>query len=227
MVLRWFYKVHKWVGVAVGVVLLMWIVTGVLLSAGEGRGKDRGAPPDYGMATVAPAAAVAAATRGDSGLHAIRGVELDRLGDRVIYRVKGSPRGTALIDAGTAERIVITESLARALAQSAVPGSPIVSAELIRANDRGYPGSLPAWRVRFGDEGATWFHVGTQDGLINISTTTSRTSSTLHGLHTFGSLTALHIERRHIRLLLIGASLVALAVVVTGYVLSLPRRRRA
>jgi Na+-transporting NADH:ubiquinone oxidoreductase subunit F len=226
-VLRWFYKVHKWVGVAVGVVLLMWIVTGVLLSTGEGRGQGRADPPDYGKATIAPAAAVTAATSGDSGLRGVRVVELDRLGDRVIYRVKGSPRGTALIDAGTGERIVITEPLARALAQRAVPGGAIESAELIRANDRGYPGSLPAWRVRFGDAEATWFHVSSQDGLITISTTTSRTSSTLHGLHTFGSLTALRIERRHIRLLLIGASLVALAVVVTGYVLSLPRRRGA
>lgn len=224
--LRWFYKVHKWVGVTIGVVLLMWIVTGVLLSAAEGRGKGRADPPDYGKAVVAPSAAVAAATGGDSGLRGVRAVELDRLGDRVIYRVRGSPRGTVLIDAGTGERIVVTESLARALAQGAVPGGAIVSAGLIRANDRGYPGSLPAWRVTFGDAEATWFHVSTQDGLINISTTASRTSSTLHGLHTFGSLTALHIERRHIRLLLIGASLVALAVVLTGYVLSLPRRRR-
>jgi uncharacterized membrane protein YkoI len=226
-VLRWFYKVHKWVGVSVGAVLLMWIVTGVLLSAGEGRGQGRAAPPDYARATVSPAAAVAAATTGDSGLRGIRAVELDRLGDRVIYRVKGAPRGTALIDATTGVRIVISESLARELAQRAVPGGTIESAELIRANDRGYPGSLPAWRVRFADADATWFHLGLQDGLVNISTTTSRTSSTLHGLHTFGSLTALHIERRHIRLLLIGASLVALAVVVTGYVLSLPRRRGA
>lgn len=225
--LRWFYKVHKWVGVSVGVVLLMWIVTGVLLSVGEGRGQSRPAPPDYARATLSPAAAVAAASTGDSGLRAIRVVELDRLGDRVIYRVKGAPRGTALIDATTGERIVVGESLARELAQRAVPGGTIESAELIHANDRGYAGSLPAWRVRFADADATWFQLSAQDGLINISTTTSRTSSTVHGLHTFGSLTALRIERRHIRLLLIGASLVALAVVVTGYVLSLPRRRGA
>ncbi len=225
--LRVFYKVHKWVGVAVGVVLLMWIVTGVLLSAGEGRGQGRVTPPDYSRATVSPAAAIAAASTGDSGLKAVRSVELDRLGDRLIYRVKGTPRGVALIDAGTGERIAIDESLARTLAQQAVPGGAIASAELIHANDRGYPGSLPAWRVKFGDADATWFHVGAQDGLVNVSTSATRISSTLHGLHTFGSLTALHIERRHIRLLLIAASVVALAVVATGYVLSLPRRRRA
>lgn len=225
--LRLFYKVHKWVGVAVGVVLLMWIVTGVLLSAGEGRGQGRATPPDYSRATVSPAAAVTAASTGDGGLTAVRSVELDRLGDRLIYRVKGTPRGVALIDAGTGERVVIDESLARALAQQAVPKGAIASAELIRANDRGYPGSLPAWRVTFGDAEATWFHVGAQDGLVNVSTSASRISSTLHGLHTFGSLTALHIERRHIRLLLIAASVVALTVVATGYVLSLPRRRRA
>lgn len=225
--IRWFYKVHKWVGVGIGAFLLMWIVTGVLLSAGEGRGQARPTAADFSRATLSPASAVAAAAAGDSGLHAIRAVELDRLGDRVIYRVRGTPRGIALIDAATGERIVIDEALARDLAQRAQPAGTIAAAELIRANDRGYPGSLPAWRVRFADGEATWFHVGVQDGLINVSTTASRTSSTLHGLHTFGSLTALHIERRHIRLLLIGASLVALAVVATGYVLSLPRRRRS
>jgi hypothetical protein len=226
-VLRIFYKVHKWVGVAVGVVLLMWIVTGVLLSASEGRGKGRAAAPDYSRATVSPASAVMAASAGDSGLRDVRAIELDRLGDRVIYRVKGTPRGIALIDAATGERFTIDEPLARELAQRALPQGSVASAELIRANDRGYPGSLPAWRVKFGDAEATWFHLGVLDGIASISTTGSRTSSTLHGLHTFGSLTALHIERRHIRLLLIAASLVALAVVATGYILSLPRRRRA
>jgi hypothetical protein len=108
-----------------------------------------------------------------------------------------------------------------------MPGAAVESAELIHRKDRGYAGSLPAWRVRFADGDATWFQVGVQDGRVLLSTTASRRSSTLIGLHTFGSLTALHLERAQTRLLLIGASAIAIVGVLTGYILSLPRRRRA
>jgi len=227
-VLRWIYRVHKWVGVGIGLVLIMWIVTGVLLSTAEGRGAGRGAPPPaYASATIAPAQAVAEATSGDSALAGVRSVELDRLGDRVIYRVTGAPRGTVLIDGTTGQRIAITDRLAATLGAQAVPGVQVESTELIHRNDRGYSGSLPAWRVKFGDAEGTWFQVGVPDGVELISTAASRRSSTLHGLHTFASLKALHLERRQIRLLLIGASAVAAAGVLTGYILSLPRRRRA
>jgi hypothetical protein len=225
--LRWVYKVHKWVGVAVGVVLLMWIVTGVLLSAGEGMVNPRKEPPDYAKATVSPAAALALAAAGDTANIGRATLELDQVGARAVYRVSIPSRGATLIDAANGERVTITDSIARALAARAVPGEAIQSVALVRNRERGYSGSLPAWKAAFGDAEGTWLYVGAQDGRIGISTAVSRTSRVVGGLHTFGSLSALHIARRHIRLLLIGASVVALAVVLTGYLLSLPRRRRA
>ena len=57
--LRLFYKVHKWVGIGIGVIFLMWIVTGILIAGGDTPKGPGDGPPDFSRATVAPAAALA------------------------------------------------------------------------------------------------------------------------------------------------------------------------
>ncbi len=224
--LRWFYRIHKWIGIGVGVFLLMWIVTGMLLSGGEGRPSPARPLPDFHAAIISPAQAVLAATTGDSALGGVKALEIDRLGERVVYRVVGAPRGIALVDAASGQRIRVTDSLARALAQGQMPGATIRGVEMLSTHDRGYPGGrLPVWRVSLEDPEGTSIQVGVADGVVSRSTTGSRLSSTLHGLHTFGSLQVLRLERPAIRRWLMAVSLVALVSVLTGYYLALPRRR--
>ncbi len=221
--LRLFYKVHKWVGIGIGLFLLMWIVTGMLLGGGEGRPRD-GAAPDYSRAVVSPADAQALAASGDSGLREIRSVELDRLGSRVFYRVRGAG-GTMLVDAAQPQRLEVTEALAREVAAGMFPQGTIEGVELLKRHDRGYPnGALPAYRVRFGDRAGTLVHLSVRDGLLAVSNKDLQLNGTLHGLHTFASLRSLGLSRVPIRRLLIVASLIALVVVITGYYMSLPRR---
>lgn len=221
--LRLFYKVHKWVGIGIGVFLLMWIVTGMLLGGGEGRPRDA-APPDYRGAVVSPAAAQEVAVAADSGLRDIRSLELDRLGSHLFYRVRGAG-GTVLVDAAQPQRLEVTEALAREVAAGMFPQGRIEGVELLQRHDRGYPnGGLPAYRVRFDDGARTLVHVALRDGMLAVSNKDLRLNGTLHGLHTFASLRALGLSRVPIRRLLIVASLISLVVVVTGYYMSLPRR---
>lgn len=221
---RLIFKVHKWVGIGIGVILLMWIVTGVLLAGGDTPRASDDAPPDFGRATVAPAAALALATSGDSALTGVRSVEFQQLGSHFIYRIRGKGR-TVVVDAERGERLVMDEALARRVAVEAVPGATIRSAELIRAHDRGYgSGSLPAWRVTLDDEAGTLVHLSVRDGVLGTSTGAKRMHLTMHNLHTFATLKVLGLPRGPVRWLLILASVISLVGVVTGYFMSLPKR---
>lgn len=220
--LRWFYKVHKWVGVGIGLFLLMWIVTGMLLGGGEAR-RGQAARPDFSTARVAPAEAAAVAQQGDSALTAVREVELDQLGGQLFYRVRGGG-GTVLVSAERPERLAITDSMARAVAQAMYPGAAVQGVELVRRNDAAYPnGSLPAWRVSLGDGEGTRVHLAVRDGQLAVSDGGSRLGRTLHDLHTFAILRGAGLTREPTRLLLRVASVIALVVVLTGYYMSLPR----
>ena len=222
--LRLFYKVHKWVGIGIGVIFLMWIVTGILIAGGDTPKGPGDGPPDFSRATVAPAAALALATSGDSALTGVRSVEFEQLGPHFIYRIRGKGR-TVLVDAERGERLIVDEALARRLAEETVPGAGIRSAELIRAFDRGYGnGSLPVWRVTLDDEAGTLVHLSVRDGVLGTSTGSKRMHLTMHNLHTFATLKALGLARGPIRWLLVVASVISLVVVVTGYYMSLPKR---
>lgn len=222
--IRLFYKVHKWIGVGIGLVLLMWIVTGMLI--GGGGGGRPSAPPDYSRATVSPAEAVAVAARGDSGLAEVRGVVLDMLGGRLVYRLS-APRGRgALVDAATGERLEIGEALAREVAASLVPQAAVREVVRLEGYDLGFPrGALPAWRVVLDGPAGTWVHLS-RDGLASSNTREQRRKSVYHDLHTFATLQQLRLGRPAIRILFLVASVISLGVVVTGYYLSLPRRWR-
>ncbi|MDX2121134.1 MAG: PepSY domain-containing protein [Gemmatimonadota bacterium] len=221
---RLIFKVHKWVGIGIGVILLMWIVTGILIAGGDTPKGTGEAPPDFSRATVAPAAALALATSGDSALTGVRAVEFERLGPHFIYRVRGKGR-TVLVDAERGVRFLVDEALARRLAAETVPGAGIRSAELIRSYDRGYGnGSLPVWRVTLDDAAGTLVHLSQRDGVLGTSTSSKRMHLTMHNLHTFATLKVLGLPRGPIRWLLVLASVVSLVAVLTGYYMSLPKR---
>lgn len=222
--IRWFYKVHKWVGVGIGLILLMWIVTGMLI--GGGGGGRPAEPPDYSRATVSPATAVAVAAQSDSALGAARSVALEQIAGRLVYRVSAARGRAALVDAATGEPVAIGEELAREIAATLAPGAPISDVRRLEGHDGGFPrGALPAWRVALADQAGTWVHLA-RDGVASSNTREQRRKAVYHDLHTFATLQQVHLDRPTIRILFLVASVISLAVVVTGYYLSLPRRWR-
>lgn len=223
---RWIYKVHKWIGVGIGLILLMWIVTGLLIGGGGGGGGRPAAKPDFSRATVSPAAALAVAAQGDSGLIPVGSVALDLVAGRLVYRISG-PRGrSVLVDATSGDRVEIGESLAREVAAAIAPQARVQRVLVLRKHDPGYPrGNLPAWRVVLDDRAETWVQLS-NDGATVISTADQRGKATLHNLHTFAALRGLHLGSLGIRILFVVASVISIASVATGYYLSLPKRWR-
>ena len=216
-------SLHKWIGIFVGAVLLMWSVTGVVLMVPGHRPEARARPVPLGRATVSPREALAIAL-GDSAAE-VRAASLVRIHQHVAYRID-SGRRPILVDAESGERIEITATLAEAVAREAMGrAGGTVRVEPVRKHDAFYPaGSLPVWRVRFeGVEGPP-SHVSQLDGTFVPAGSRSRFRSLMHDLHNFTIIRKLVTADWFFRTLAIIAGVVSIVSIITGYWLALPRR---
>ena len=151
-----------WIGIFVGVVLLMWSVTRVVLMV-PGHRPEVAAPGPLERAAVSPPEALVIAL-GDSGGEVRRHRWFVFTSESPIALTGG--RQPILVDAESGERIEITANLAEAVAREAIGREGgTVRVEPLRKHDAFYPaGSLPVWRVRFeGVEGGP-SHVSQLDG---------------------------------------------------------------
>lgn len=227
--MRLIFKIHKWVGIGIGLVLVMWIVTGVMAAGGEAaqaRGR-RGSGPDFARATLPPARAVQAAIAVDSGIAPITQMTVERLGAKIVYRLTGAGGAVMLLDAGDGSRVVVDEAVAREVVLLDSPRATIGAATLIERHDGVYQGgALPVWRIQLGDEVGTVVHVSVATGVLSRIDRRGQLHRTVMGLHTFGSLRRFIPNPRVVHYIFVVASIVALGSVVTGYYLSLPREWR-
>lgn len=222
--LRLCYRVHKWVGVGIGVCLAMWVVTGILLRDADDEPALPAVPLALDRVAVTPAAAARVAGAGGT-LGDVAAVELDMVAGQPVYRVRGT-RATRLVDATTGTPFEVTEQAARTATAALVPGAVVRGAHLIRRYDRGYAGgALPAWRVQVEGPGNVLVHLDAE-GRLHRSDRSRQLHVVTHGLHTFASLGGAGLGHGAIRAVFLVASLIALALVATGYWMALPRRSR-
>ena len=215
-------QLHKWIGIGVGVILLMWSVTGVILMIPGRPPQVRTLPLMLDRATVSPQRAIAIAAGDSTG--AIRSVSLIRIHDHIAYRIDRGRR-PVLVDAASGERIEITSALAVAVAREAMnrPTGDI-KAEPVTRHDGLYPsGSLPVWRITIaGASGPS--HVSRLDGAFMPAGSRSRFKSVAHDLHNFSIIRELVRPDWFSRSLAITAGVVSMASILTGFWLALPRR---
>ena len=212
---------HKWIGIFVGIILLMWCVTGVILMLPAHRQEARARPIPLDRATVSPRHAVAVAL-GDSVSQA-RSVSLIRIHQRVAYRIDGGRR-PVLVDAETGERLTVTPALAEAVAREALGRTGgNAGVETVRKHDALYfSGNLPVWRVTFdGDDGPP-SHVSQLDGAFIPGR--SRFRAIMHDMHNFAIIKEFVAPDWFSRSLAIISGTVAIISIITGYWLALPRR---
>ena len=222
----WSRRFHRWIAYGLGVLVALWTVTGVVIMF-----------PPPPTTRIPPAAAVdpVEATRSPGeAFHALAlgreasvgSAELQSLGGRLVYHFVLSNDTHAFVDARTAQPVEFTDSLARALARDAIAQGtlPRTFTRLTR-HDRRYPfGALPAYRFELPDGHNTLLHVAA-DGRISSTSTRSRFRAAMAALHEF-QLPGNVVPGRLRKLLVLGASALAIVLVVTGYVLVLPARWR-
>ena len=224
-------RFHKWMGVTVGVIFLLWVarcIVMILPPLPAPRGGPA-APPDYSGSTVSPAQAVAlvAGREADSG--AVTSLTLLRLGGRSAYQIIVKGGRSYLVDAGSGERVVITPELAQLIATESLGGDvPVRGVDQLAHHDFRYPaGPLPAYRVLFADPRETVAYVSVRDGSVRLSDWRHRVRATIGGLHTFQPVELLSGSDSLRVTLLHLTSLISVALIATGYYMSLPTRRKA
>jgi uncharacterized iron-regulated membrane protein len=223
-------NLHKWIGIAIGLVLLLWIGTGVLMVLPH-RSTTGAAPGyDWQHAAITPAQAVSLAQGRDAGgLTRVSGLDLHRLADRLVYRVHFEDGSVRLVDAASGGLVVLDSATATVVARTAfgVEGEPVSVERLERYDVRYAAGPLPAIRVAFDDPARTVAYVGVRDGTVRGGGTGHRVRAIISGLHTFYPLRALVGSARIEVGLLLLACAIGIAGIATGYWLALPRRLRA
>lgn len=223
-------KLHKWIGIGIGLFFFMWTVTGVIMIFPGRRGpaSAQSLPPDWSTAVVSPARAVAAAREAADSLgNPVRSVALAYEGGRLLYRVQLA-RGNRLIDATTGARYEVTREEAIRLARAAFTGTPgSVTVEPLARHDIRYPaGALPVFRVVLGDAAGTVAYVSPRDASVTLSDGTRRFRSMASRMHDFSLVRNLTgSSGLHFWLVMLSC-IVAVAGVITGYWLAWPRRQR-
>ena len=168
-------SIHKWLGLIVGLQLVVWTGTGLFFAAihiTDIRGESLVHPASH----VAP---MDGARIRISSTDALKAVAVDRpievslrpLAGEPVYEVRGEI-GTFLVSAETGVRIVIDEPRARAIAQEKwIEQDAILAAELLELapKESGLPGE--AWSVRFKGEGNPTLYVSAVNGRISAPRT--------------------------------------------------------
>ena len=153
---QWLKKIHKWLGLLIGLQLLLWMSSGLvmsLLDAEKVRGREFRLPPAARAAWPAQALPVGQALKAlqaDS-----QSISTGWLGDQPVYRL-ATDQGVRLISALRGTEIVLDAALARRLAQASYRGpGQAGQAELVPQSleTRAHEGKV--WRVPFSDTADT------------------------------------------------------------------------
>jgi len=225
-VTRTFLWLHKWLGICIGVVVFVWVVSGVVLILPR-RAVPRApaAAMDWSQASLSPGqiAALVAAT-GDSG--EIQDLSLIRLRNRPVFLAEIRKGRRHLLDAATGAPIEITAQLAESIAVEGLrTPAPVTGVERLTRHDWRYSGALPAYRVVFDDARRTVAYVIERDGNLVLGDRGIRIRAVIAGLHTFQPLRLLTGNTSRVFSLYL-TSVVAVLLVLTGYYLVLPKKWR-
>lgn len=220
---RFIFKSHKWLAVGIGLLTLIWFVSGIVMVTpmrlfGEPPplNTEGAAGPDYRQIAVSVPQAIAVVEDGLGREVKVTGVEFRRLAGRLLYRLQVQGAGSHLVDAVSGERFIIDEAAARALLRLADPAAAGGEMALLREFDSDYRiGPLPAYRLTLADSGQTKHYLAVETGEVRTTNAGVRWRNALAGLHTLNFLRPLTDARSH-RLLLAGLSAIGTLMSVFG-----------
>lgn len=225
--MRWW---HKWIGIVIGILLVVWLASGVSLimpmSAASNPPSEAAYPLDWSSVVVSPAQAARIAADSSAGAE-VRQVVIHRQMGDVAYVVSMAGGRTALVNAMTGAIERISQERAVSIARRTMPGVPIASTERVTERPLGYHGKVPAYRIAFADDGGTVAVVSETTGELSRTMRRDRIYNTIaHQLHVFAPLNGLPGAATTRKGVLTLTSIIALLSILTGYWLALPRRWR-
>lgn len=229
LIQRWAVRIHKWLALAVGLQIILWIAGGVVMSVlplNQVRGEHNMAePPDAAFELGGILSLSDAAERSET--EAVSSAQLLHWHDgRPVYLLETPENGSRLVDARDGRLLTpIDETTARAVALADYAGEANISAiEFFAQPSWEYRRAGPAWRVSFDDGEGTRVYVSSATGLV-----TARRNDAWRFFDFFWMLHIMDYEERedfntwHLRIF----SILALITVLAGSVLLVIRVRRS
>ena len=210
-------SIHKWIGVVIGIQVVLWVAGGLVMSAFPielVRGETQAAHPE-------PVAVTAQELRIDlreaiAAYGPVTGLRTLRIAGRLHVEAQRAGAAPFLIDAADGRRIdAIDEATAREVATRDFTGEGrIVAATLLTEGPGEYRGALPVWQVRFDDTRDTAIYVSAQNGQV-----AARRTDVWRLYDFFWMLHIMDYKERvdFNHALLIGASALALVLSATGF----------
>jgi hypothetical protein len=225
----WTLRVHKWVGTCLGIIIFIWLLSGVvmILPQGSRPSKDRGTV-DYARAALSPAQAIALTASREQDSLLVRRLSLVPVLDRDYYLLEAGNQKSYLLDSESGNPLVITTEIAERIArETAGRHSDPVRVDLVSKPVSGYMGGpLPVYRVAFDDDRGSIVFVSPRDGSARYTDHRARARFLIAGLHTFDQLRLLPFGERIRKPLLYLTSLLGAGLVLTGYYMVFPGRWR-
>ena len=162
-------SIHKWIGVVVGIQVVLWVAGGLVMSAFPielVRGETQAARIEPGPIAAHEIPIELPAMLATAG--PVSALKTVRVADRLYVLAERIGRPPALIDARDGRVIeAIDEATARAVADRDFTGNgSIVGAELTRERSTEYRGALPVWRMQFDDVRETAIYVSPATGQV-------------------------------------------------------------
>jgi ferredoxin len=163
-------KVHKWVGLLIGIQLLLWLLSGLMLSLlnpEKVSGVEWAQQHSQRVGIIADANLLEPRELSAELFAGALGVSLEDRRGQSIYRIRRLD-GTILVNASNGEVLKTSESDARVLAQQNFTGNGVVvsvksgvAPDLETRNSRG-----DYWRVNFSDSASTSIYISASTGEI-------------------------------------------------------------
>ncbi len=163
----WMRKIHKWVGLLIGIQFVLWMASGVvmsLLDADKVRGREwRIKPAD---SQTWPAAAVPIDAVLASSRKHVQTISSGWLLDVAVYRL-ADDKANWLVRAADGHPIAIDAALAQRLAQASYSGrGQAGTARLLNTTPETRAHKEPVWRVDFSDADETSVYVSAHSGTV-------------------------------------------------------------
>lgn len=164
---HWMRRLHKWVGLVIGIQFLLWMASGVMMSlldADKVRGREfrvkPAAPAAWPADVLAPEAVLLAST------DKVMDISSAWVLDQPAYQLQNDKRSW-LVSASDGRTVTVDAVLAQAIARASYAGSGTPAApRLLKYSLEARAHKEPVWRVDFTDEDDTTVYVSSVSGKV-------------------------------------------------------------
>jgi hypothetical protein len=163
----WLRRIHKWVGLVIGLQFLIWAISGTAMALLDMNEVAGGEAVEQRMPAIPAAGHAWPKVQRSIGNQQIRSITMRPLQDRQVLEVVTSA-GVRLFDAGSGAPVEVDRALAASLATAAHPSSmrPSNVTKLSELTLAVREHELPIWQVDFADDKHSSFYISGTTGQI-------------------------------------------------------------